>query len=467
MPKFPSAQKSTSSSAFSLGLTPPLSPSLKSNTSLDSASKIDRENYRLNDSSTNSNNLETHISAEIAAAVQAGIGTTQFPPDPSISRILFTGGLGFIASWFVRHLVFRYPSYLIVCLDSRGYCSTLNNIKSCATQSNFVFIHGDVTDAEKIKEVVSTYDIDTIIHMAAESHVDNSFGGPERFTRTNVIGTQNLLEAAKLSLLNEHSSFSFPIGFLENPKSRKRPIRRFIHMSTDEVYGEVLPGAASGDLHESAILAPTNPYSASKAAGEMFVSAYRMSFGVPVVVVRCNNIYGPAQFPEKIIPKFVRLLQGHNPCTLHGDGTNTRRYLFVLDAVNALDTILHKGEIGKIYNAGSNTELSNIDIAKTLISKFTNINNNFKKTAVPDDHKKVSGDGYLFEKYIVYTKDRPFNDAGYAIDSSRLMSLGWKPLVDFEQGLNYTLDWYIKNTDDWWNNQSTLESLFKNNCNKK
>lgn len=355
----------------------------------------------------------------ITRCMELGIGTTAFPPDPNISAILLTGGLGFIPSWFLRHLVFTYRSYRVVCIDNRGYCASLHNIAACRSQPNFVFEECDITDKAKVLEIMRRHRIDAVVHMAAESHVDHSFGNPDRFTNTNVIGTQNLLEVTKT--INSESD-----GTLVSHR-----VHRFIHMSTDEVYGEV--GGSDKDLLESAILAPTNPYAASKAAGDMFVGAYLKSFNVPAIIVRCNNIYGPMQFPEKIIPKFIRLLQRGEKCTLHGDGSNSRRYLFIVDAVNALDTILHKGAVGKIYNAGSDNELANLEITKMLLRRFG---------------KRDDDDG--MKENVVLTKDRPFNDHRYAINSTRLHALGWEPLVGFETGIRLTIDWYNQHSDDWW-----------------
>lgn len=361
---------------------------------------------------------------------QLFVGTTKFTPDPSISNVLVTGGLGFIASWLIRHLVVQYPEYTVVCIDNLGYCSSINNMNAIKDRPNFHFVKVDVTDFSALKDVVNKFNIDTIIHMAAESHVDNSFGNPGQFTRTNVIGTQNLLEVAKSK--TEAAS--------KSPDADIKPIYKFIHMSTDEVYGEVRGDGA--DLLESAILAPTNPYAASKAAGDMFVGAYLKSFNVPAIIVRCNNIYGPMQFPEKIIPKFIRHLQKNEPCTLHGNGQNTRRYLFIVDAVNALDTILHCGKIGSIYNAGSDIELSNIQVAKKLIDLFG------FDSSVPE----------VFESHTVFTSDRPFNDARYAVDSTRLKKLGWSPTTDFDTGIKITLEWYLSHADDWWK-KDDIESI--------
>lgn len=301
-----------------------------------------------------------------------------------------------------------------MCYDNRGYCASTNNVKCIMDRSNFHLVIGDVCDKSKLQSVMDEYSIDTIIHMAAESHVDNSFGNPYKFTETNVYGTQVLLEAAK---------------------TRGPALYRFIHMSTDEVYGEAVGTAESADLTETAILAPTNPYAASKAGGDMLVCAYLKSFGIPAIIVRCNNVYGPLQFPEKIIPKFIRLLQAGKPCSVHGTGRNTRRYLYGSDAVDGLDTVLHRGQVGGIYNVGSEMELANLEVCEKLVDLF--------------------GKG-KWEKWIQFTKDRPFNDARYAIDSTKLKMLGWAPKVGFEEGLKRTVDWYNQNDDSWWKSQPEL-----------
>lgn len=273
---------------------------------------------------------------------------------------------------------------------------------------NFSFVKGDITNPECLCETFEKYKVDTVLHLAAESHVDHSFGNPYKFTHTNVIGTQVVLETAK-----------------------KFNVYKVVHMSTDEVYGEVNHG--EDDLRETSILAPTNPYAASKACGDMLVSAYVKSFDMPIVVIRCNNIYGPHQFPEKIIPKFVCLVQRGRKCVLHGDGSNTRRYLHVSDAVSALDTVLHLGEVGKIYNAGSDYELSNLELAKKIIN------------ACGHD---ISNDNWV--NWIEFVADRPFNDSRYAINSSRLKRLGWEPKMDFVVGLQQTVKWYGRYSDLWW-----------------
>ncbi|KAK7207220.1 hypothetical protein BZA70DRAFT_235455 [Myxozyma melibiosi] len=346
------------------------------------------------------------------------IGSTKFPRSESIAQILVTGGAGFIASWVVRHLVLQYPHYNVVCFDKLDYCASMNNLGSIESQSNYTFVRGDITDAAQVSAVLEKHKIDTILHLAALSHVDRSFGGDSySFTQVNAYGTHVLLECCKAY----------------------GRIHRFLHVSTDEVYGEV--SASDDDLLESAILAPTNPYSASKAAADMLVNAYYRSYRFPVIIVRCNNVYGPHQFPEKIIPKFICLLQSGRKCFVHGDGTNTRRYLYAGDAVDALDTILHKGTIGQIYNIGTTDELSNIELCRILIKAF-----GYKEEDL--------------EAHIEYTIDRPFNDRRYAIDATRLKSLGWSQKTELEKGMAVTIDWYRKFGLSWWGDLSDILTAF-------
>jgi dTDP-glucose 4,6-dehydratase len=285
--------------------------------------------------------------------------------------------------------------------------------------SNFTFVQGDITSPEQVREVIEDYGIDTIMHLAAESHVDHSFGNPYQFTYTNALGTQVLLEAAKTY-----------------------KVTRFIHMSTDEVYGEVSDGHR--DLLESSILVPTNPYAASKAAADMLVCAYMKSFQVPAIIVRCNNVYGPHQFPEKIIPKFICLLKRGSKCYLHGNGRNTRRYVYAADAVSALDTVLHRGTIGKIYNAGSEVEMSNYQVYLCLLKLFGyDVSNN-----------------EVISSMVEFTRDRPFNDFRYAVDSTELRNLGWLPQISLDDGLQKTVDWYLEYGDSWWNDITSVLSAF-------
>ena len=317
---------------------------------------------------------------------------------------MITGGAGFIASYLVRHLTLNYPSYRIISFDKIDYCATLNNTHCLDSSHNFKFVYGDVTNIKDVMRCIKENTIDTIFHFAAQSHVDLSFGNSFEFTKTNVEGTHIMLESAV-----------------------KNHVKRFIHISTDEVNGE----HEGADLTENSLLKPTNPYAASKAAAEMYVNAYSMSFKLPVVIVRSNNVYGPHQYPEKIIPKFASLLDRGRNLIIHGDGSHTRRYLFAGDAADAFDTILHRGGMGEIYNVGSRDEISNNDLAALMLQHFG------LETGV--------GAGY-----IQHVKDRPFNDKRYAVDASKLRSLGWEQKTRFEDGLKLTIDWYRQFGRSWW-----------------
>lgn len=340
-------------------------------------------------------------------------GSTKFETLPDVKNIMITGGAGFIACWLVRHLTLTYPhAYNIVSFDKLDYCASLNNTRALNDKRNFSFYHGDITNPSEVMDCLERHNIDTVFHFAAQSHVDLSFGNSYGFTHTNVYGTHVLLESAK-----------------------KVGIKRFIHISTDEVYGEVKDD--DDDLLETSILAPTNPYAASKAAAEMLVHSYQKSFKLPVIIVRSNNVYGPHQFPEKIIPKFSCLLHRGQPVVLHGDGSPTRRYLFAGDAADAFDTILHKGEIGHIYNVGSYDEIANIDLCGLLLEELK----------IPHGEGK---DDPEFKKWVKYTHDRPFNDHRYAVDGTKLRQLGWDQKTTFAEGLAITVEWYRKFGEQWW-----------------
>ena len=265
-------------------------------------------------------------------------------------------------------------------------------------------------------EVMKKHNVDTIMHFAAMSHVDLSFGNSYSFTHNNVFGTHVLLEC-----------------------SVNYGVKRFIHVSTDEVYGEVETDGA--DLLETAILCPTNPYAASKAAAEMIVNAYNKSFKLPIIIVRSNNVYGPHQFPEKVIPKFTSLLHRGRKMILHGDGSPTRRYLFASDAAEAFDTIFHKGKNNEIYNIGSRDEISNKDLCGLLLDQF----------GIPRSD---------WSKWVENTHDRPFNDMRYAVDAAKVAELGWIQRTSFSVGLSLTIDWYRKFGETWWGNISHCLSAF-------
>ncbi|KAL7746985.1 hypothetical protein RI367_007299 [Sorochytrium milnesiophthora] len=343
-----------------------------------------------------------------------GLGVDKCGPSPDIKNVLITGGAGFIASFIVRKFVRQYPEYNIYNLDKLDYCSSLNNQRALESYPNYHFIKartpfhdGDITVLDLVSFVLHEKKIDTILHFAAQTHVDNSFGNSFDFTHNNVMGTHVLLEAAKL-----------------------HHIKRFVHVSTDEVYGEV--DMHSADLLEQSILAPTNPYSATKAAAEMLVEAYHKSFNLPAIITRSNNVYGPCQYPEKVIPKFILLLERGQQCFIHGSGSNTRRYIYATDVADAIDTIVHKGNTGEIYNIGSQHEISNLELAHTIV----------KAMDLPGD----------VSEHVVHVDDRAFNDRRYAVDCSKVEALGWKPRVTFEDGLKKTIEWYSEYGATWWGN---------------
>jgi len=313
-------------------------------------------------------------------------------------KILITGGAGFMGSNFTRFMVNKYPQHEFINFDKLTYAGNLENLRDIENKPNYNFIRGDVCDLNFLCYVLK--DVEVVFHFAAESHVDHSIEGSLGFTKTNTLGTHILLEAVRKSL----------------------KIKRFIHISTDEIYGEIFEGEFIEEDH----FAPTNPYSASKAAAEMFVQAYQRTYKTPIITVRgCNN-YGPYQYPEKIIPRFITSLIQNKKIPLHGAGENVRNYIYVEDFCTAVDTIFQKGKIGEVYNIATDYEISNIDLTKLLIKKL-------EKN----------------ESFIEFVPDRPFNDKRYKINASKLLSLGWSPKFSFEEGLDKTLEWYKKNVG-WW-----------------
>ncbi|KAI3427618.1 hypothetical protein J3R85_009468 [Psidium guajava] len=323
-------------------------------------------------------------------------------------NILITGAAGFIASHVANRLIRNYPEYKIVVLDKLDYCSNLKNLIPSQSSPNFKFVKGDIGSADLVNYLLITESIDTIMHFAAQTHVDNSFGNSFEFTKNNIYGTHVLLEACKVT----------------------GQIRRFIHVSTDEVYGETDEDAVVGN-HEASQLLPTNPYSATKAGAEMLVMAYGRSYGLPVITTRGNNVYGPSQFPEKLIPKFILLAMRGKPLPIHGDGCNVRSYLYCEDVAEAFEVILHKGEVGHVYNIGTKKERRVIDVAKDICKLF-------------------SMDS---ETSIKFVENRPFNDQRYFLDDQKLKILGWSERTTWEEGLKKTMDWYINNPD-WWGDVS-------------
>ena len=321
-------------------------------------------------------------------------------------NILITGAAGFIPSHVTNRLVKNHPKYRIVALDKLDYCSNLKNLAPCRSSPNFKFVKGDITSADLVNHLLIQENIDTIMHFAAQTHVDNSFGNSFEFTTNNIYGTHVLLEACKVT----------------------KRIKRFIHVSTDEVYGETDLDTDIGNAEASQLL-PTNPYSATKAGAEMLVMAYHRSYGLPTITTRGNNVYGPNQFPEKLIPKFILLAMKGEQLPIHGDGSNVRSYLYCEDVAEAFDVVLHKGAIGHVYNIGTKKERSVLDVAEQVCNMFR------------VDSKQA----------INFVHDRPFNDKRYFLDDQKLKKLGWEERTPWEEGLRRTMEWYTNNPD-WWGN---------------
>ena len=309
-------------------------------------------------------------------------------------KLLVTGGAGFIGSHFIGHLLTKYPDYQVINLDKLTYAGDLKNCEDYAENPNYRFVQGDIVDKKLVDEL--TAEVDTIVNIAAETHVDNSIEGPTVFLETNVMGTQNLLEAAK-----------------------KYKHKRFVQVSTDEVYGDT----EKGSFKETDILSPSSPYSASKAAGDLLCLAYKRTYETPVMISRCSNNYGTHQYPEKLIPLFIKKMMAGEKVPLYGDGLNVRDWLHVSDHCKAIDLILHKGKIGEIYNVSANEEHSNLEITRMLLEIFG-----------------------LSEDQIEYVKDRPGHDLRYSVDASKIrQELGWVPEVKFEDGFSQMVEWYKTN----------------------
>jgi len=337
-----------------------------------------------------------------------------------MKNFLITGALGFIASNFVNYMSVAYPDCKFIILDKKDYCSSLANIETVL--GNTEIIIGDIRNHELITYILNNFAIDTIIHFAAQSHVDNSFFNSISFTKNNVLGTHVLLESARIY------------------HEQTNKLEKFIHVSTDEVYGEVIDNQAR---METAILDPTNPYAASKAAAEFFVKSYYYSYKLPIIITRGNNVYGHNQYPEKIIPKFIVKLLNGEKLTIQGAGTSRRNFIHVDDVTSAFETILLKGQIGEIYNisASHDNEFTVLDVAKRLIGLFYN-----KVDNLDNLDSVASDDPAVLSKYLEYVEDRKFNDARYFISSDKLEALGWKPVkTDFDANLLELIEWYRQN----------------------
>jgi dTDP-glucose 4,6-dehydratase len=334
--------------------------------------------------------------------------------------ILITGGAGFIGSHVVRRMIKNYPHYQIVNLDKLTYAGNLANLRDIENELNYTFVKGDITDATFIQNLFEQYQFDGVIHLAAESHVDRSISNPLEFVITNVIGTVNLLNAAK-KLWNSS---------LDNPPSDKK----FYHISTDEVYGSL---GDTGLFTEHTAYDPHSPYSASKASSDHFVRAYFDTYKLPVVISNCSNNYGSFHFPEKLIPLAINNIKQMRPVPVYGKGENVRDWLFVEDHAAAIDKIFHEGKIGETYNIGGNNEWTNIDLIN-LLCKIMD--------------QKLNRPLGTSAGLITFVKDRAGHDLRYAIDSTKLQNeLGWKPSLQFEEGLEKTVDWYLTH-EEWLNN---------------
>lgn len=322
--------------------------------------------------------------------------------------ILVTGGCGFIGSNYINALLraklFNGEAFdIVINVDKLDYCSLEDNVVCDTGDAKYLFVKGSVCDKDLLRYLFESYTIEYIVHFAAQTHVDNSFDNSIDYTIDNILGTHQLLECCRLY--------------------GRGNIKRFIHMSTDEVYGELSIHCKDSD--ETALLNPTNPYAATKAGAEFIVRSYYYSYNIPIVIIRCNNVYGERQYPEKIIPKFITLLKENKKLTIHGTGLTRRNFIYIDDVVRAINIIATEGVDNNVYNIGSTDEYNVVEIATTLLHL-------------------IKGSDEKIEDWVEYTKDRNFNDFRYAIDTTKLNAIGWKKSVPFHEGLNKTVEWYMK-----------------------
>lgn len=333
-----------------------------------------------------------------------------------MKTILITGGAGFIGSHVVRKFVLKYPAYKIINLDALTYAGNLENLKDIEDLPNYHFIKADIVDAKQVLDIFEKHQPEGVIHLAAESHVDRSITNPLEFVMTNVIGTVNLLNAAKHIWKDNYEG------------------KRFHHVSTDEVFGAL---GDEGFFTETTKYDPHSPYSASKASSDHFVRAYHDTYGLPIVLTNCSNNYGPNHFPEKLIPLCIHNILNNKPLPIYGDGKYTRDWLFVIDHAKAIDLVFHEGKNGDSYNVGGFNEWKNIDLVKELCKQMD---------------EKLGRPLGTSEQLITFVKDRPGHDLRYAIDATKMnKELGWKPSVTFEEGLSITIDWFLAN-QKWLDN---------------
>jgi dTDP-glucose 4,6-dehydratase len=350
-----------------------------------------------------------------------------------MKNILVTGGAGFIGSHLVRLLVNKYSNYHIINMDVLTYAGNLENLKDIENKENYTFVKCDICDVEKVNQVFQKYQIDSVIHLAAESHVDRSIKDPFSFAQTNVMGTLSLLQAAKETWNGNFTN------------------KLFYHVSTDEVYGSL---GEEGFFTEETAYDPHSPYSASKASSDHFVRAFADTYGLPTVISNCSNNYGSYQFPEKLIPLFINNIVNNKPLPVYGKGENVRDWLFVNDHARAIDVIFHKGKLGDTYNIGGFNEWKNIDLIKVMIRTVDRL---------------LSREVGASDKLITYVTDRAGHDLRYAIDSTKLKEeLGWQPSLQFEEGIEKTVAWYLDNKE-WLENITSgdYKEYYEKNYNNK